>query len=94
MRRAAISAPASEPIATVEPRIPNSPAPLPKLRVPPEDREELVRTCYFKRQGYVKRVIFMGTPHHGSKLSPSLMGRLAARVAGVPAQLLKATHDL
>ncbi len=71
-----------------------SPAPLPKLRVPPEDREELVRTCYFKRQGYVKRVIFMGTPHHGSKLSPSLMGRLAARFAGVPAQLLKATHDL
>jgi pimeloyl-ACP methyl ester carboxylesterase len=71
-----------------------SPVPLDRLQAAPVARQELGRTYYFHRQSGIRRVVFMGTPHKGSNLSPSLAGRLAARIAGVPRQLLDTMHEV
>jgi pimeloyl-ACP methyl ester carboxylesterase len=71
-----------------------SPEPLDRLNVAPPAREELRRTFYFHRESCIRRVVFLGTPHHGSKLSVSLPARLAARLAGMPQQLLDGTREL
>ncbi|MFO0877402.1 MAG: hypothetical protein U0840_08505 [Gemmataceae bacterium] len=63
--------------------------PFDSLHLQPTTRAELRNTFYFERQPYVTRAIFLGTPHRGSKLSPSLVGRLGAYLAGVPSELLE-----
>jgi hypothetical protein len=62
--------------------------------LPPDARDELQQTFFFKREPCVKRVVFVGTPHRGSKLSPSPLGRLAAHLAQMPSDLLTARADL
>src|SRR5262249_31371858 len=49
---------------------------------------------YFNRERSVRRVIFIATPHRGSKLSPSLPGKLAAELVQLPRNLLDATQKL
>lgn len=71
-----------------------SPVPADTLRLQPISHQELRNTYYFARQRHVTRVIFMGTPHRGSKLSPSLVGRIGARLAGLPQSLLATARDL
>src|SRR5262249_39439419 len=68
--------------------------PLAQLPVPTDAREELQRVFYFRRDLAVERVIFLGTPHHGSKLSPSSAGRLLNRLAGLPKDLVQTTGAL
>jgi pimeloyl-ACP methyl ester carboxylesterase len=58
------------------------------------DRDELRRVFFFEEDPAVKRVIFLGTPHHGSKLSPSLPARLLASFIRLPRRLVTATSDL
>jgi pimeloyl-ACP methyl ester carboxylesterase len=65
-----------------------------QIKAQPETRAELGRIFFFEAQPFVKRVIFLGTPHHGSKLSPSPPGRLAARLVQLPKSLLEASQDL
>lgn len=64
------------------------------IQVRPESRAELQRTFFFDRQPYVQRVVFIATPHHGSKLSPSLPGRLAVKFVHLPNRLMTVAHDL
>jgi pimeloyl-ACP methyl ester carboxylesterase len=71
-----------------------SSTPLDLLRLKPDSRAELLQTYYFERQPQVRRAIFLGTPHHGSKISESTLGRLASRLAGLPLRVVAATHDL
>lgn len=71
-----------------------TPASLDKLHLEPGTRAELQQTFYFQRQPYVTRAIFLGTPHRGSKLSPSLLGRIGVRLAGLPREMLRLTRDL
>jgi pimeloyl-ACP methyl ester carboxylesterase len=68
--------------------------PFERVAVQPGTREELRNTFYFDRQRFVTRAIYMATPHRGSKLSPSLLGRLGARLAGLPRDIIAASHDL
>jgi pimeloyl-ACP methyl ester carboxylesterase len=68
--------------------------PFDKLKLPDDAREELRRTFYFQRESCVKRCIFIGTPHHGSKLSPSPLGRLAVHLVQMPRELMTASQDL
>ena len=42
----------------------------------------------------MKHVIFLGTPHKGSRLSPSPLGRLAVKLAGTPKRLVSALDDV
>jgi pimeloyl-ACP methyl ester carboxylesterase len=68
--------------------------PLGTLKLKDDTREELRQTFYFKPQTCVKRVIYLGTPHHGSLLSPSLLGRLGVRLIHFPRTLLAVTKDV
>jgi pimeloyl-ACP methyl ester carboxylesterase len=64
------------------------------LRISPDSRSELRRVFYFRQQECVEREIFLATPHHGSKLSPSPVGRLVARFIRVPKHLVETATDL
>jgi pimeloyl-ACP methyl ester carboxylesterase len=68
--------------------------PIDSLKARPETRVELRRVFYFERVSSVRRVIFLATPHHGSRLSPSWPGRLAARLVSLPSDFLAAAGDL
>jgi pimeloyl-ACP methyl ester carboxylesterase len=68
--------------------------PLEELQLRPRTRAELERIFYFERQRFVRRVVFIGTPHHGSKLSPSLPARLVVKFVQMPRDLLKAAGDV
>jgi pimeloyl-ACP methyl ester carboxylesterase len=68
--------------------------PLAELQVGAEAKEELQRVFYFKPEPVVERVVFLGTPHHGSTLSPSTAGRLLNRLAGLPKDLLQTSDAL
>ena len=71
-----------------------SKTPLNLLRLQPDSRAELLQTYYFEKQPQVRRAIFLGTPHHGSKLSESTLGRLGSRLAGLPIKMAAVTRDL
>ncbi|MBY0528209.1 MAG: hypothetical protein K2R98_32740 [Gemmataceae bacterium] len=68
--------------------------PLNDLKAKPAVRTDLQRLFFFDRQPGVERVVFLGTPHRGSKLSPSVPGRLAAHLVELPKTLRNAAQDL
>ncbi len=68
--------------------------PIDRLQLQPATRDELRQTFYFRRQPNVTRAVFIGTPHRGSKLSPSPLGRLGAKLAGLPRELMAVTKDV
>ncbi|HEY7155101.1 MAG TPA: hypothetical protein VH575_14150, partial [Gemmataceae bacterium] len=49
---------------------------------------------FFQRENCVTRCIFIATPHHGSKLSPSPLGRLAVHLVKMPNELMTLHSDL
>jgi pimeloyl-ACP methyl ester carboxylesterase len=57
-------------------------------------KSDLEETFYFKSRMDVTRVIFLGTPHRGSKLSPSFPARLARRFIRAPKELMDDAQDL
>jgi pimeloyl-ACP methyl ester carboxylesterase len=68
--------------------------PFSALNLKPETRARLEPLFYFERQSYIRRVVFIGTPHRGSGLSPSPLGRLATRLVHVPRTLRDSTQEL
>jgi pimeloyl-ACP methyl ester carboxylesterase len=68
--------------------------PLESLELHPQTRAELKRVFFFERRKYIERVVFIGTPHHGSKLSPALPGRIAAYFVRLPKTLVAVAHDV
>jgi pimeloyl-ACP methyl ester carboxylesterase len=68
--------------------------PLADLKLKPETRAELQQVFFFERRPEIQRVIYIGTPHHGSKLSPSLVGRLAVKLVQLPGAMLGDVRDL
>jgi pimeloyl-ACP methyl ester carboxylesterase len=71
-----------------------STTPLDRLKLEDKTRAELQRTFYFHKEDSVRRVIFLGTPHHGSKLSLETLGRLAVKLVRLPGNLKDALTDL
>lgn len=67
--------------------------PLDQLQIQPQTREQLRRVFYFHKRPEVARVVYLGTPHHGSKLSPSLPGKLAAHLVELPKDIQQAAQD-
>jgi pimeloyl-ACP methyl ester carboxylesterase len=70
-----------------------SQAPLRQLRLEPDTRSELQAVFYFEPTTSIRRVIFLGTPHRGSQVSPSVVGRVGARLAGLPRTLMVEIQD-
>ncbi|TMQ34311.1 MAG: hypothetical protein E6K70_08305 [Planctomycetota bacterium] len=68
--------------------------PFERIKASPETRAELQRVFFFEKMSSVRRVIFLGTPHHGSSLSPSPPGRLLAQFIRLPKRLMAAARDL
>ena len=54
------------------------------LKLSPADREELREIFFLEAESYVKRIVFLGTPHHGSELVHSFIGGLGSTVSRRP----------
>ena len=68
--------------------------PLASLKLKPETKAELQQVFYFERRPEIRRVVFIATPHHGSKLSPSWLGRLADKLVRLPKTMLGDLQEL
>jgi len=54
---------------------------------PPKILEELRHYLFFEHQDYVRRVVFLATPHRGSEMSRGVVGRLGASLISEPDQI-------
>ena len=68
--------------------------PLDQLDLPPESRELLQRSLFFEPLPFVKRVVFMSTPHHGSYLSDFKVVSWISRLVQAPVRMTKLMVDL
>lgn len=68
--------------------------PFESLQVRAETRRELQQVFFFDREAAVRRVVFIGTPHHGSSLSPSPPARLIEKFIRLPKRLMSTAGDL
>jgi pimeloyl-ACP methyl ester carboxylesterase len=68
--------------------------PFAQLKVKPETRAELQRIFFFERQPYVRRVVLIATPHHGSAWSRSPLVRLGTQLVRQPRNLLRTADEL
>lgn len=65
-----------------------SSVPLEEANLPAADKTYLEDIAFFHPQPYVKRVVFISTPHRGSTLASGSMGQLAQKVIKAPAELV------
>jgi pimeloyl-ACP methyl ester carboxylesterase len=68
--------------------------PFEQVKAEPEARTELQRVFFFRQEPCVKRVVFLATPHHGSKLSPSPPARLLSKLVRLSSDLMDAVRDV
>jgi pimeloyl-ACP methyl ester carboxylesterase len=68
--------------------------PLDSLTVHDTTKSLLQQVFFFKPVPSVERVIFMGTPHRGSQLSPSFLGRLGKKLVRLPSQMTDTLADI
>ena len=66
--------------------------PFHQVRMRPEVRERMSANYFFRPLPFVKRVVFIATPHHGSMLAALGLGRVASLTVQQPPQA-KAIHD-
>ncbi|MCB1230183.1 MAG: alpha/beta fold hydrolase [Verrucomicrobiae bacterium] len=62
--------------------------PLDELPLSEEKREFIRKVAYFEPQPYVKRVVFIATPHGGSQIADDPIGRIFSQLIELPTQLL------
>ena len=68
--------------------------PFDRLVATPEDREMFRQAFFFKPLPFVKRAVFIATPHRGSELGNQFIGRLGDRMIRLPNPLLQAHERL
>jgi pimeloyl-ACP methyl ester carboxylesterase len=68
--------------------------PFETVKASPQTKAALQRIFYFERQPCVRRVIFLGTPHHGSNLSAKPVAALLARFMRLPRQFVEAAKEV
>jgi pimeloyl-ACP methyl ester carboxylesterase len=69
--------------------------PFDEVNLDPEDRELLKNVAFVTPLPFVRRVIFLATPHQGSYLAgPQLVRRLAQRLVRLPADVVRVGADL
>lgn len=64
------------------------------LKIADTTRTELQQVFYFEPMTSVKRVVFIATPHHGSKLSPTFLGRWSKKLIKLPKQFNDTLADV
>lgn len=62
--------------------------PVEELPLPENDREILRRMAYFEPLPFVRRVVFVATPHGGSKIADDPIGQVTAQLIRLPSQLI------
>ncbi len=65
-----------------------SPRPLEELEVSDEEREDLRLLTHYEPLPFVKRVVFIATPHRGSYLSSGIVRSLAHRMVSLPGAMM------
>jgi pimeloyl-ACP methyl ester carboxylesterase len=65
-----------------------SAAPFDELDVSPETKHILQRSFFYKPLPFVKRVVFIATPHRGSYVSGGWIGKLAGKLISLPGTIL------
>ena len=67
--------------------------PFEEFSMPEEQRARLRKLIFLEPLPFVRRVIFISTPHHGSYLASSFTRRLAAKLMSLPSATINATKD-
>jgi hypothetical protein len=62
--------------------------PLDQLQLSQQDRDLVQRCLVFETSPYVRRVVFVATPHHGSFRVKGWIERLATRILKLPTNML------
>jgi pimeloyl-ACP methyl ester carboxylesterase len=68
--------------------------PLDELRLSSETRDLLQRSLFVEPLPFVRRIVFIATPHRGSYLAEWSVGRLIARLVRLPLSVAKATAEI
>jgi pimeloyl-ACP methyl ester carboxylesterase len=68
--------------------------PLDKLDVSAETRQLLRRSVFYEPLPFVKRVIFIATPHRGSFIAGGWIGRLTGKLISVPGKILASAAEV
>ena len=68
--------------------------PFEKAKLSPETRDLLHRSIFIEPLPFVRRVIFIATPHHGSYMAENFFGKMARRFITLPATLGKTGTEL
>lgn len=68
--------------------------PMDQMEIEPEGREMLRKQLFFEPQPYVKRVVFVATPHRGSTIANNMVGRLSSRLILLPDDGREAYREL
>ncbi len=71
-----------------------SKVPFDKADLEPETRDLLARALFIKPLPFVKRVIFIATPHRGSFLASNPIAKFANKFINLPGGLVKATVEV
>lgn len=62
--------------------------PASELSLSPELERKFRSTIFFEPSEQIRRVIFLGTPHRGSRIASSAVGRLASNLVREPAEMV------
>jgi len=68
--------------------------PFDQVKMSDKSRDILGRTLFFEPLPFVRRLIFIATPHHGSYRAGSLARRLVRRLVRLPGNMVNITTDL
>ncbi|NUM55498.1 MAG: alpha/beta fold hydrolase [Candidatus Hydrogenedentes bacterium] len=68
--------------------------PFDELRISESEKSMLANVFFFTPRPYVKRVVFIATPHGGSNLSDLAVASLISRLVAVPKFLISTTFDV
>jgi pimeloyl-ACP methyl ester carboxylesterase len=71
-----------------------SETPLDELELEPETRQLVERSLFFEPLAFIRRVVFIATPHEGSFLAERWFSRLASRMVELPGEVVDAAGDL
>ncbi|MEL7500696.1 MAG: alpha/beta hydrolase [Planctomycetota bacterium] len=62
--------------------------PITELSLSREQEQQIQATFHFQPSSQIRRVIFLGTPHRGSKIASNAVGRLASKLVREPKEIV------